>query len=96
MANDLTSNPWLIDTVTAFSLCTDMYIRLKHIRWIEATTAGHLVELVDVDSNIVWRSVASGANFVESDLHHNEVRVSTPKGLRASALQSGKVFVTYG
>lgn len=96
MANVLTKNPWEIDTVTSFSLCTDLRVRIKHIRWVGATTAGHLCELVDVDSNIIWRGQASGANYTESDLHHNEVAVNTPLGLRASAIQSGRVFVTYG
>jgi len=96
MANDLTGNPWRIDTPTTFSLCTGLHLRLKHIRWVAATTAGHQAILVDDSSALVWRGVASGANFEESDLHHNEIRIDKPIGLYASALQSGEIDVTYG
>ena len=96
MANSLLQNPWSIDTPTLFSLCTGMYVRIKQIRVVGMTTAGHVALLVDDSSNLVWRTVASGANFVESDLHHNEVAVAPPIGLRAAALQSGTLFVTYG
>jgi len=96
MATSLLQNPWKIESATLFSLCTGMYVRIKQVRWEEATTAGHVAELVDDSSNIVWRSVASGSNYVESDLHHNEVHVAVPVGLRASTLQSGRLFVTYG
>ncbi len=96
MANSLLQNPWLIDTPTLFSLCTGMYVRIKHIRLVGGTTAGHVALLVDDSSNVVWRTVVAAANFVESDLHHNEVAVAVPVGLRAAALQSGTLFVTYG
>ena len=102
MANALTTaaglslNPWRLDTPTTFSLCTGLHLRIKHIRWVGATTAGHQCILNDDSSNIVWDAVASGANFEESDLHYNEVRIDRPIGLFASALQSGRVYVTYG
>lgn len=94
MANNLLNNPWQIDTTTTFSLCTGSFLRIKTIRWIEATTAGHLCELVDDGSNIIWRSVASGANYVEAELMENvPALLGRVGGFRASILHSGKILL---
>ena len=94
MANNLVSNPWIIDTPTLFSLCTGNWMKIKSIRWEEATTAGHICELVDDGSNILFRSVASGSNFVEAELIENKVNLGRTGGLRASALQSGRLLIS--
>ena len=90
MANDLNQNPWALDTPTTFSLCPGLHLRIAHIRWVGGTTAGHQAILNDDDSNLVWRGIAAGANHVESDIHNPR-----PKGLYASALQSGVLYVQY-
>jgi hypothetical protein len=95
MANNLLGNPWIIDTTTTFSLCTANYISMKTIRWIEATTAGHLCEIVDDDSNIIWRSVASGGTYVEAELMENVNHLGRVRGFRASILMSGKLLIYY-
>lgn len=88
------SNPWLIDTPTLFSLSSGNFLRIKTIRWEEATTAGHLCELVDDGSNIIWRSVCTGSNYVEAELMENRpATLGRIGGIRASALQSGRVFL---
>jgi hypothetical protein len=96
MANNLTGNPWLIDTVTAGSLCPGQTIHIKTVRWEEATTAGHIAELQDDSGAVVWRSIASGANFVEAELIENKVNLGNGRGgLRASVLGSGRLLITY-
>lgn len=63
MANDVTKIPWILDT--AATITTD---RVRcNLRWVGATTAGHTCLIKDNGGRVVWRSVASGANYVESD-----------------------------
>lgn len=63
MANNLDSNPWILDT--AATITTD---RVRcNLRWVGASTAGHTCVIKDTAGRVVWRSVASGANYVESD-----------------------------
>jgi hypothetical protein len=96
MANVLNSNPWSIDTVTAGSLCPGQTVHLKTIRWIGAGTAGDVAELQDDGGNVIWRSVASGPNFVEAELIENTVNLGRGVGgLRASVLTSGRLLITY-
>ena len=91
MANDVTSNPWILDTAGATPITTDL-IRVKGIRWVGATTAAHAAILKDQNGKVKWRSVASGANYVESD----NLFTRPPNnwdGLVLDTLQSGVIFV---
>jgi hypothetical protein len=90
MANDLTKNPWLIDTPGATTLTTER-LYVKGVRWVGASTAGHQAVIQDRNSRVVWESVASGADHVESDL------IETPDagwdGMKVPTLQSGKLYI---
>jgi len=92
IANDLSSNPWVIDT-PGTALLTSMQVFVKGIRWIEGTTAGHLAEIQDKNGKVKWRSVIAGINPVESDLIEN-----IPgwwDGMKVPTLQSGKLYISY-
>lgn len=93
MANDFTSNPWIVDTAAATLLTADR-IYVKGIRWIEGTTAGHIVEIQDKNNKVKWRSVIAGINPVESDLI--EALPASWDGMKVPTLQSGKLYITYG
>jgi len=68
-------------------------IRIKSIRWVGATTAGHAAEVQDGGGEIIWSSLASGANYVESDLIEN---IHTHwVGLKVPTLASGKLYIEY-
>ena len=90
MANDLTKNPWQVDTA-AGTVLTTMKLRVKGVRWVGATTAGHTAIIHDQNSRIVWRSVATGANYVESDLIENDW-----DGLIVPTLASGILYIELG
>jgi len=66
MANTLIGKVWNIDTAGASPL-TSARIRLWGVRWTGATTAGHEAIVHDKHGNIIWRSVANAANYVEAD-----------------------------
>lgn len=91
MANLLGTHPLIIDTPSGTALLTEP-IRIQKIRWIGATTAGHTAVVTDVNNNVFWESVASGANYVESEDWSNlrwERRVMN--GLKVPTLASGKL-----
>ena len=91
MANDLTSNPWVIDTASATSLTTQR-IKVKGVRWIGATTAGHTCVIQDDDSKVKWASVAPSSNYVEADTPTN----STPwNGIKVPTLGSGTLYIEF-
>jgi hypothetical protein len=92
MANDLTKNPWRVDTPGASVLAADR-IYVKGVRWVGATTAGHEAIIQDKNNRNVWRSLAAGANNVESDLIE-----SIPgywDGMKVPTLGSGELYITY-
>ena len=63
MANNLTNNPWILDSTGVVT--TDM-IRVKGIRWTGAGS-GNTVILKDAAGHVVWNSVGNAANYVEAD-----------------------------
>ena len=93
MANDLTKNPLVIDTASGSPALTT-FIRIKKIRWIGATTAGHQAIVQDQNSNLCWESVASGANYTEeTDFNLNGPQRMVLSGLRVPTLGSGKLEI---
>ena len=66
MPNDLTGNPWVIDTASATPVTTDD-VYLDTIRWVGATTAGHqaLVKDNKPSPDTLYESLANGANFID-------------------------------
>lgn len=89
MGNDVTSNPWVLDSTGAVT--TDL-LRVKGIRWVGATTAAHAAILKDKNGKVKWSSVASGANYVESDTIYTRPGQNWD-GLTVDTLGSGKLYV---
>lgn len=89
MPNDLTGNPLIIDTPGATVLYGQ--IKVKSIRWVGATTAGHVVEIQEPDGDVLWRSLASGANHVEADL----IERWWHDGFKVPTLGSGVLYIEY-
>lgn len=86
MANNANINPMLIDSTGVVR--TERNLRIKAIRWVGATTAGHALILDDQDGNVVFHSVAAGANHV--DAHNVETVVN---GLTVDTIASGTCYV---
>jgi hypothetical protein len=89
MANDLNNDPLIIDTPGAGVLITQP-IRVKGIRWVGATTAGHQAVIQDQDGKLKWKSIAAGANNIESDFAERE---KLWNGLKVPTLQSGELHI---
>jgi hypothetical protein len=60
MSDDLTSNPWVIDTTGAK---TSVGIRVDRIAWKNATTLNHTVLIVDGAGKTIFEDFASGATY---------------------------------
>jgi len=95
MANDLTRNPLVIDTASGTALTTDAR-RIKKIRWVNGTTAGHQVILQDQYGNLFWESRAAGADYVEeSDFTFNKSNSAVLSGIKVPTLDSGKLEIYF-
>ena len=88
MANDLSGPVWRIDTPSATILYTGL-ISIKGIRWVsKSATAGDDVEIHDGTDRIIWKSVASGTNYVEADTTIRHIyTISIP------ILDSGELYI---
>lgn len=95
MANDITKYPLVIDTAGAGAILTTPF-RIKKIRWVNGTTAGHTAIVQDQNGNLFWESIASGANYVEeSDFTHDESQRNIINGLKVPTLGSGKLEIYF-
>lgn len=90
MANDLTGDPYIIDTAAATVLST-INLFIKSIRWVGGTTAGHTAVIQDQKGNVIWTSEASGANYVESEIIEQWI-----DGLIVPTLTSGVLYIQIG
>jgi arylamine N-acetyltransferase len=89
VANNLVQRPFVIDTPDANPLFTQP-LRVQAIRWVGATTAGHLAIVQDQTGVEKWRAVAAGSNHVESDYMHDE---KLWNGLKVPTLGSGVLYI---
>jgi hypothetical protein len=91
VANALTVNPLKIDTSGAgLLLASNLYV--KSIRWVGATTAGHLASVTDKNDVVVWSSVAAIAT---NNSEAEQIDANKPwKGLKVPTLQSGVLYIT--
>lgn len=91
MANDLTKNPWIVDTASATNL-TDDKMRLRSIRWTGAT-AGNAATVADGAGRTIWSSLAEGPNIPQvKDFPERGLDVA---GLRVPTLASGTLYLEY-
>ena len=98
MANDLTGNPWVVDTASATPITTDD-VFLDTIRWVGATTAGHQAIVKDNKGtpDTIYEGLASGANFIDERSFGAEY--AGPRrvvgGLAVTTLSSGKLYIYF-
>lgn len=88
MANDLTMNPWVLDSASGTNIVEGDVLVLK-VRWTEATTPGHAVEIQHGNGKPAWRSVAASGNNIEEDPEPFWCR----GGIKLATLGSGKVYL---
>lgn len=90
MANVQNSDIWIVDTA-ASTMVDSRNVKVKSVRWVGATTAGHAAEIQGVDNRVLWSSVAAGANNVESEL----VERWWMGGFKVPTLASGKLYISF-
>lgn len=97
MANDVAGYPWKLDTV-ANNIVTGTVWVMK-IRWVGATTAAHAATITDGNGRVVWTSLASGSNYVETDTYPPssvlKIVGTASTGLCVTTLSSGVLYI-YG
>lgn len=95
MANDLTTNPWVIDTASATALTAER-MRIVSIRWVGATDAGHTAVLTNAAGKVVWAGNAGSADHSEESHPAGYRREGfNTVGLVAPTLGSGKLYIEY-
>lgn len=89
MSNDITGNPWVIDTASSTTVLSRGW-RLTRIavRWVGGSAAGHQAIINDASGRLLWKSVANGANYVEADVIKQEAQ-----GLIVPTLDSGTLYI---
>ena len=95
MSNVFQATEWIIDTASTGTILTTDPVRVKGIRWVGASTAGHGAVVADQTGKVKWRSVASGANYVESDLIMTTPGTTPWNGLLVPILSSGSLFIEF-
>ncbi len=85
MANDVSSNPWVLDTTGAIA---SGEVRIDRISWKNATTLNHTVLVVDSAGKTIFEDFASGATYNTSQPIG---RVYT--GVTVTTLSSGKLYI---
>lgn len=93
MANNIQNNPLIIDTAGAGTLISTPF-RIKKVRWVGGTTAGHEATITDQNGTVFWTSVAVGVNYVEETDFSTMDRARTVlNGLKVPTLGSGKLYI---
>jgi hypothetical protein len=85
MADDLSSNPWVIDSTGAkFS----GNVSIDRISWKNAGALNHTVLIVDGSGKTIFEDFASGATYNTSQPIRREYT-----GVTVATLSSGKLYI---
>lgn len=89
MANDLGSNPWVLDTAAATVLYSG-FIVVKAFEWSEYTADAHTIVIKDTNGKEIWSvNGASDLSPIQS------TDIGPVQGLALTTLDSGKLRVFY-
>lgn len=99
MANSISASPPVIIVDTAYTdpdtflkdvaLGKTPAVKVKSLRWVGATTAGHECVVQDRDSEVIWAAKAEGANVEVVD----DVCKMWTNGFKVPTLGSGKLYI---
>ena len=94
MANDLTKNPWVVDTASGTAILTS-FANVRSIQWVSPTSSvGDEAVVADQTGTVFWRKRAQGANTVyESEFVGFKGREMN--GLLVPTLSSGTLYITF-
>ena len=95
MANNVAGYPWALDSTGSNVVLGQRWI--AKIRWVGATTAAHAATLSDGSGRVIWTSLASGSNYVETDTYPGNKPLysqgTATTGLTVTTLSSGVLYV---
>lgn len=92
MANDITLNPIVLDTVSTTSLTTRQFAVVK-IRWYApSASAGNAVSITDSAGTVKWQSIATGSNYVEESSWDLDAPLEF-SGLKLPTIATGTVYL---
>ena len=95
MANNLLYNPWILDTVANIDT-SSIELRVRGIKWVAATTAGHTAVIKSGDdSHVIWEDVCPGSNYVAYDTLGDQRGGIVFHGFRLTALGSGRLYIYF-
>ena len=97
MANDVTRNPWIIDTASATALiAAGTEVKIRNITWVDpGASAADEAVVADGSGRIIWRRVAAGANNYSAEEFHG-IRGRTIDGLQVPTLAAGgTLYITF-
>jgi hypothetical protein len=93
MANNVSRNPLVIDTAGGSPITTQQ-LRIRKLRWVGGSAAGHQAIVQDQFGNVFWESIAAGANYVEeTDFSTDLTQRTVVSGLTVPTLGSGKLYI---
>lgn len=88
MANDITSNPWILDTPNPGVMLLSSKVFIEHCEWAGYTETNHVAELQDINGKSVWLATAA------QDLEEvRSAKIGAVNGLQVAQLGSGKIRV---
>ena len=90
MSNDITANPWKIDTASGTAVSTDNNLQIKFVRWVGAATAGDQCVIQDEDATTFWDAFANATNYTERD----ELNLKR-NGIIVPTLDSGTLYIYF-
>lgn len=93
MANQLSGNPWVIDTAAA-TVLLDTWADIRLIRWVGAGVIGDECSVTDQNSRVIFSSFAATAKYKDEVSFEDRQGLSV-NGLIVPTLASGKVYIYF-
>lgn len=92
MANDLTSDPWFIDTQGATVLWPTQ-VRIRFVEWYNPAAAGDLMEIQDKNNKPIVKARAEVANGTQVFSLGSGGGGDWYNGLKVPVLTSGQLLI---
>lgn len=92
MANDITSNPWVLDTTTSSPLLPSSNVYVSHFEFVGYTNSTDICQIKNAAGLVVWQG--QGSTDLQPD--HSGRIGTVHSGLYLSRLDSGVVRVFLG
>lgn len=89
MANDITGNPYILDTATDSVSPTGAFHEIYMVRWTSGSVAD-AISLQDAAGKVKWSATGTIANNVDYSYFQPALAMN---GLKIPTLGSGKVYV---